>query len=26
MLLFTLGQGLYISRHLPADSQAPAKE
>ena len=26
MLLFTLGQGLYISRHLPADNQAPAKE
>jgi intracellular septation protein len=26
MLLFTLGQGLYISRHLPADDRAPAKE
>ena len=26
MLLFTLGQGLYISRHLPADNQAQAKE
>ena len=26
MLLFTLGQGLYISRHLPADDHASAKE
>ena len=26
MLLFTLGQGLYISRHLPAGDSAPAKE
>ena len=26
MLLFTLGQGLYISRHLPEGDSAPAKE
>jgi intracellular septation protein len=26
MLLFTLGQGLYISRHLPVGDSTPAKE
>ena len=26
MLLFTLGQGLYISRHLPEEDAAPAKD
>ncbi len=26
MLLFTLGQGLYISRHLPDSDRTPAKE
>jgi len=26
MLLFTLGQGLYISRHLPEEAPAPAKD
>ena len=26
MLLFTLAQGLYISRHLPDDDKTPAKD
>jgi len=26
MLLFTLGQGLYIGRHLPEEASAPAKD
>lgn len=26
MLLFTLGQGLYISRHLPEEDPTPAKD
>ena len=26
MLLFTLGQGLYISRHLPDNDRTPAKD
>ena len=26
ILLFTLGQGVYMSRHLPQESEAPAEE